>query len=92
MRYKQLEALLQGRAPAGLLPPAPAAYVLERITQLAKGSCLAAFVWNGGGPYLHAPWTSDLPTDSALLLYLFCAYLEVCAERGCTEPRPAPRA
>ena len=77
VRYQRLEALLQGQAPQGVLPPAPRSYVLERIHQLAKGTCLASFVWNGGGPYLHGPWTPDLPTDSALLLYLFCAYLEV---------------
>ena len=77
VRYQRLEALLQGQAPAGVLPPAPRAYVLDRIQQLAKGPCMSVFVWNAGGSHLHAPWTPDLPTDSALLLYLFCAYLEV---------------
>ena len=77
MQYQRLEAILQGQAPAGLLPPAPQSYVLARVQQLAEGPCMSAFHWNGGGSFNNAPWTPDLPTDSALLLYLFSAYLEV---------------
>eukprot|EP00775_Hariotina_reticulata_P007375 gene7375-7585_t len=35
-----------------------------------------AFNWNGGGEHAGRPWTPDLPTDSALLLYLFAAFLD----------------
>lgn len=38
---------------------------------------MQAYVWNGGGEWGGRPWTPDLPTDSALLLYTFCAYLQV---------------
>lgn len=48
--------------------PAPA--------QLAKGTCMAAFTWNGGGGH-QGQWTvGELPTDSALVLYLFAAFLD----------------
>ena len=42
----------------------------------AGGSCLNRFVWNGGGSWQGQPWTPDLPTDSALIFYIFAAYLE----------------
>ena len=77
MQYQRLEAVLQGQAPAGLLPPAPQSYILARVQQLAEGPCMATFHWNGGGAFNSSLWTPDLPTDSALLLYLFSAYLEV---------------
>lgn len=35
-----------------------------------------AFAWNGGGTWAGRPWSPDLPNDSALLLYLFAAYLD----------------
>lgn len=34
------------------------------------------FNWNGGGEHAGRPWTPELPTDSALLYYLFAAFLE----------------
>ena len=33
-------------------------------------------MWNAGGEFQGRPWSPELPTDSALLLYLFAAYLE----------------
>jgi Cytochrome B561, N terminal len=42
----------------------------------AEGSSMYAFTWNGGGRWLGKPWNVELPTDSALLLYLFGAFLE----------------
>jgi len=33
------------------------------------------FKWNGGGEWNGKPWSADLPTDSALLLYIFAAFL-----------------
>lgn len=41
----------------------------------AEGSCMAAFEWNKGGEWGGKPWSAELPTDSALLLYLFASYL-----------------
>ena len=33
------------------------------------------YSWNAGGRWNGKAWSSDMPTDSALLLYLFAAYL-----------------
>ena len=33
------------------------------------------FKWNGGGDWNGKDWSPELPTDSALLLYLLAAYL-----------------
>ena len=34
------------------------------------------FTWNGGGEWQQRLWTQDLPTDSAVLFYLFSAFLQ----------------
>lgn len=41
----------------------------------AEGSCMAAFEWNAGGEWGGKPWSAELPTDSALVFYLFACYL-----------------
>ncbi|CAL8469889.1 g9431 [Coccomyxa elongata] len=74
-RYQQLAALLRGEQPRSLLPPTPRGYVAARLRQLAASPVLAAFAWNGGGTWGGKPWSPELPTDSALLLYLFAAFL-----------------
>lgn len=33
------------------------------------------FLWDSGGNWNNSSWSADLPTDSALLLYLFAAYV-----------------
>jgi len=33
------------------------------------------FNWDKGGDWNGKPWSTELPTDSALLLYLFAAFL-----------------
>jgi len=33
------------------------------------------FQWNSGGEWNRKSWSADLPTDSAILLYLFAAFL-----------------
>ncbi|KAI3431517.1 hypothetical protein D9Q98_004567 [Chlorella vulgaris] len=73
--YGRLSALLRGEAPAGLLPPTPQAYIVDRVQELAAGSCMKAFEWSGGGHWGGKPWSSELPTDSALVFYLFAAFL-----------------
>lgn len=37
-----------------------------------------AFQWQGGGEWAGKPWSEELPTDSALVLFLFAAFLAVC--------------
>lgn len=68
-------ALLRGRLPPDLLPPSPPGYLATRLDALARGPCVEAFQWHGGGSWQGRPWSPDLPNDSALLLYLFAAFL-----------------
>lgn len=77
-KYQRLTELLQGEQPRHLLPPTPRGYILSRVRALAEGPCLSAFTWNGGGSWAHKPWSHELPADSALVFYLFAAFLEVC--------------
>ncbi|KAK9805074.1 hypothetical protein WJX73_000434 [Symbiochloris irregularis] len=74
--HQSLNAFLNGDSPHYMLPTTPRGYIISRLRDLGKGSCLQAYVWNGGGEWGGRPWTPDLPTDSALLLYTFCAYLQ----------------
>ena len=34
------------------------------------------FEWNKGGDFAGKPWSTELPTDSALVLFLFAAFVE----------------
>lgn len=51
-------------------------YLVQRITELAAGGCMSAFVWNGGGRFKGKPWADHLPTDSALVTHFLCTYLD----------------
>ncbi|KAL4514510.1 hypothetical protein Ndes2437B_g01024 [Nannochloris sp. 'desiccata'] len=73
--YQKLLLLLRGEYPSSLLPPTPDGYLLKRIEELANGSCMLEFKWNGGGEWNRKSWSADLPTDSAILFYLFAAFL-----------------
>jgi Cytochrome B561, N terminal len=52
------------------------------------------FTWNGGGAWQGRAWTPDLPTDAALLFYLFAAFLEAprCAQSPCKQIQTPLRA
>ncbi len=76
MRYDQLLLLLRGKLPPDLLPPVRPGYVWARVQALAEGTCLPSYQWAGGGPTAGRPWTPDLPTDTALVLYLFAAFID----------------
>ena len=45
------------------------------LQQLAEGTCMTDYKWNGGGGWAGRAWSPDLPTDMALVLYLFAAFL-----------------
>ena len=48
-------------------------------TELAEGTCLKNYEYLGSGEVYdkkNKNWTHELPTDSHLLFYLFCAFLE----------------
>eukprot|EP01097_Dermamoeba_algensis_P002126 TRINITY_DN1845_c0_g1_i2.p1 TRINITY_DN1845_c0_g1~~TRINITY_DN1845_c0_g1_i2.p1 ORF type:complete len:352 (+),score=76.72 TRINITY_DN1845_c0_g1_i2:784-1839(+) len=51
-------------------------YVIKRIQELAQGAYLSAFKWNGGGVWKGKEWTPELPTDSQILIHLFCTYMD----------------
>lgn len=51
-------------------------YLVQRIKDLAKGSCIADYRWNSGSEYHGLKWDEHLPTDSAILFHLFCVYLD----------------
>ena len=36
-----------------------------------------SFQWSGGGEWAGKAWSAELPTDTALLLFLFSAFLAV---------------
>lgn len=78
--HQRLHALMKGEWVKGLLPQSGvrADYTVQRIRELAGGTCLKNYEYLGSGEGYDKKnkWTPELPTDSHLLLYLFCAFLE----------------
>ncbi|KAF8369578.1 hypothetical protein HHK36_032404 [Tetracentron sinense] len=79
--HQRLHALMKGEWVKGLLPQSGvrADYTVQRIRELAEGTCLKNFEYVGSGEVydkVNKKWTLEFPTDSHLLLYLFCAFLE----------------
>ena len=75
--HLRLMTLLRAELPKGLLPAMPPGYAAQRILELAEGTCVVNFSFNSGGDWAGDAWTPELPDDSQLLCYLFCAFLEV---------------
>ncbi|PWA49077.1 Cytochrome B561-related protein [Artemisia annua] len=75
--HQKLLALVKGELAKGLLPHSSvrADYTVQRIRELAAGTCVKNFEYISNRDKLNKKW-SELPTDSHLLLYLFCAFLE----------------
>ncbi|KAF2300516.1 hypothetical protein GH714_013904 [Hevea brasiliensis] len=77
--HQRLRTLMKGEWAKGLLPHinVPEDFMVQRIRELAEGTCLKNYEYLGSGDvYDKKKWTLELPTDSHLLLYLFCAFLE----------------
>ncbi|MED6221047.1 hypothetical protein PIB30_050675 [Stylosanthes scabra] len=79
--HQRLQALVKGEWVKGLLPQSSvrADYTVQRIRELAEGTCLKNYEYLGSGEVYdkkNKKWTLELPSDSHLLLYLFCAFLE----------------
>ncbi|GLT37266.1 hypothetical protein SLA2020_115960 [Shorea laevis] len=79
--HQRLHALMKGEWMKGLLPQSSvrADYTVQRIRELAEGTCVKNYEYLGSGEVYdkkNKKWTLELPTDSHLLLYLFCAFLE----------------
>ncbi|GFP80999.1 transmembrane protein 209 [Phtheirospermum japonicum] len=81
MEHQRLHALMKGEWGKGLLPQSSvrADYTVQRIRKLAEGTCLKNYEYlRNGQAYdkVDKKWSLELPSDSHLLLYLFCAFLE----------------
>ncbi|KAA8544015.1 hypothetical protein F0562_021808 [Nyssa sinensis] len=79
--HQRLHALMKGEWVKGLLPQSSvrADYTVQRVQELAEGTCLKNYEYLGSGEVydkVNKKWTLELPTDSHLLLYLLCAFLE----------------
>ncbi|KAL3518355.1 hypothetical protein ACH5RR_020944 [Cinchona calisaya] len=79
--HQRLHTLMKGEWGKGLLPQSSvrADYTVQRIRELAEGTCVKKYEYLGSGEVydkVNKKWTLELPTDSHLLLYLFCAFLE----------------
>ncbi|XP_018106491.1 transmembrane protein 209 L homeolog isoform X1 [Xenopus laevis] len=51
-------------------------YLYERLKELSHGGCMSSFRWNSGGDFKGRKWDTDLPTDSAIMMHIFCTYLD----------------
>ncbi|XP_074725736.1 transmembrane protein 209-like [Strix uralensis] len=51
-------------------------YLVERIKELSQGGCMSSFRWNRGGEFKGRKWYTDLPTDSSIVMHVFCTYLD----------------
>ncbi|KAG7268776.1 hypothetical protein CRUP_034260 [Coryphaenoides rupestris] len=51
-------------------------YLVDRIKELAHSGCMSSYRWNGGGNLKSRKWDTDLPTDCAILIHVFCTYLD----------------
>ncbi|KAM4671885.1 transmembrane protein 209 isoform 2-T2 [Amazona ochrocephala] len=51
-------------------------YLVERIKELSQGGCMSSFRWNRGGDFRGRKWDTDLPTDSSIIMHVFCTYLD----------------
>lgn len=78
---QRLIALMKGEWVKGLLPQSSvrADYTVQRIHELAEGTCVKNYEYLRNGEVYdkkNKKWSLELPTDSHMLLYLFCAFLE----------------
>ncbi|PAN50191.1 hypothetical protein PAHAL_9G504300 [Panicum hallii] len=79
--HQRLNTLMKGELIKGLLPQSSvrADYTVQRVQELAEGTCLKNYDYMGHGNGCgksEKKWSSELPTDSHLVLYLFAAFLE----------------
>lgn len=51
-------------------------YIVQRIKELAKGSCISAYRWNSGGTWKGRDWDQDLPSDAQMVMHVLCTYLD----------------
>ncbi|CAH8529028.1 unnamed protein product [Schistosoma bovis] len=51
-------------------------YLVNRLHELARESCLQEFRWDSGSKSTEWPWKEHLPSDSIILLHLFATYMD----------------
>nr|NP_648968.2 uncharacterized protein Dmel_CG6479, isoform A [Drosophila melanogaster]AAF49357.1 uncharacterized protein Dmel_CG6479, isoform A [Drosophila melanogaster]ADA53598.1 FI08815p [Drosophila melanogaster]AOQ09981.1 CG6479-RA [synthetic construct] len=51
-------------------------YLVQRIKELAQGSCIADYRWYSGKTHNGQQRDEHLPTDAAIIFHLFCVYLD----------------
>lgn len=51
-------------------------YLVNRIGELASGSCVGSFRWESGGKYKNSQWNKELPTDSQIVMHCIATYLD----------------
>lgn len=50
-------------------------YLVQRLIELAHTGCLSEFDWNKGGSFKLKEWGDFLPTDSNIIMHIFCTYM-----------------
>ncbi|KAL7063033.1 hypothetical protein AAHC03_0582 [Spirometra sp. Aus1] len=51
-------------------------YLVSRLRELARGSFLEEFRWDGGSKSTTSPWKEHIPTDTLILLHLLSTYMD----------------
>lgn len=50
-------------------------YLIGRIRELSRGGCINGFNWNSGCSQRNKSWSEELPTDSSIIMHIFCCYM-----------------
>uniref|UniRef100_A0A1X7TYU3 Transmembrane protein 209 n=1 Tax=Amphimedon queenslandica TaxID=400682 RepID=A0A1X7TYU3_AMPQE len=51
-------------------------YLVKRIHDLAEGGSIVNFKWDSGGTWKGRKWDQDSPTDTEIVQYFLCTYLD----------------
>ncbi|KAL4221292.1 hypothetical protein ACF0H5_019555 [Mactra antiquata] len=53
-------------------------YLVKRIRELGSDGCISEYIWNSGGTggLYGKKWEESLPSDAALVMHMFCTYLD----------------
>ena len=51
-------------------------YLISRLDTLEDGGYLSKYIWNGGEEFGGKAWSSEHPTDSAILVHILTCWLD----------------
>nr|CAB3267070.1 transmembrane protein 209 [Phallusia mammillata] len=51
-------------------------YLVERLRSLASGGYMSEYRWDKGGKIKGREWSEDLVTDAAIVMHMFCTYMD----------------